>query len=479
MKLAPLLRLLALLAFSSNSFGADARPDAFRIGVTPSTTTPAVNADINYTITVANQTGLPLTDTHVISFFPEGFTIQSATDNVPNSNPLNPLSNEIAVDRGHVDYAIDVFPNGQTYTFLLSLKMNQATAFTNSIVVTNASRIIGNTTNVVTGAASTSTNTTQTSDLQVALSGVPSAIIAHDAFSYTITVNNLGPNSASGVIVQNTIPSGSIVAAVSSPTAVTRTGDTVTWQVGSLAKGASQTLEVTLQPTNVVNATITASVQAPNNADANSANDSATNAISVQPIVTTSIFLTRGTQTFNRQNGLFEETVNVLNVGDVTLPTVRVVVQNLVSPDLLYNMSGTNGVYPYVASTVPLPPGISTNLLLQFFSHDRTFKTNLTLVGLQGPGPITGSSTNETGTNGFKLTALRSSGLNFLSFPATIGSNYSVLASRDVSFTNSIPISVNSSNRSTSLVAVATRIVLTNASPFTNGNVFFRAVQNP
>lgn len=468
MKLASLLRLLALLAFLPRG---EILAAPFDMSVTPSTTSVSTGGQLTYTGAVTNNTGVTVFNAHIASQFPSTFTVLQATNNLPVS-PLFPGANQILTNSGSVDFQIDTFAAFQVVLFTLKLAVNPAGTFTNTFTVTGQG--LSSSLSIVTAAG---TGSGGQADLKVALSGVPNAIISADAFKYTITVSNLGPNSATGVIVQNTVPTGAIVAAVSSPTTVTRSGDILTWQVGSLTNGAAQTLDVTLQPTNVVNNAISASVQAPNNVDSGGANNSATNEISVQPIVTSALFLTRGTQTFNRQTALFEETVNVLNVGGITLPTVRVLVENMVAPDGLFNVTGTNGVSPFVASTAGLAPGSSTNILLQFFSHDRTFKTNLTLVAMRGPIP--GLSTNDPGTNGFKLAALRANGLNFLSFPTTLGSNYSVVASQDISFTNSIPISVNSSNLSTSLVATATLTVLTNSSPFTNGNVFFRAVQNP
>jgi uncharacterized repeat protein (TIGR01451 family) len=464
MKLASVLRLLALLAFSSCSdiFAAD----VFTLSVIPSTTTPSTNGVIDYSMTVANNTGLTLVNTHLLSFFPSTFVVNTTSNNVVGSLPPNPAANPVTIGGGFVDFQIDTFPIGQVYSFLIELKMTQNTVFTNTVTVTNQLRAIGVTTNVVTGSTTGTTNTTGNTDLSVSIAGLPSAVLVNDLITYSLIATNGGSRTASRVIVHNTVPAGSIIVANSTASAVTKTGNDIAWQVGTLTNGGSQTLSLTIQTTNAAETTISANIQAPSNTDTAPANDSITNSLSIQPITTTNLTISVGPQKFNRADGLFEETVTFQNVGSVTVPTTRVFVAGVVSPDRLFNVAGTNGTTPYVLYPNPLAPGESTNVVVQLFFKDRQYDTSQTLTAVQGPIlASTNTSTSISITN-----ATTTNGVFTLQFPAASGKTYSIVQSDNVEFTNS--------TASLPITPATNRIVFTNVIS-ANANRFFRALQNP
>ncbi|MDI3484670.1 MAG: hypothetical protein PWQ74_1257, partial [Methanobacteriaceae archaeon] len=89
-----------------------------------------------------------------------------------------------------------------------------------------------------------------------------------DSVKFTLTVTNVGPNTAADVTVADVLPSGLLYVS-SSPTGsydpVTRT---VTWSLGEMAVGASRTLEIiaTVNTTDVAlvnTATVAGSVYDP------------------------------------------------------------------------------------------------------------------------------------------------------------------------------------------------------------------------
>lgn len=74
----------------------------------------------------------------------------------------------------------------------------------------------------------------------------PSALVG-DAVSYSITVNNPSPVDANNVVVTDTIPAG--IQYVSSTPSGSASGNSVTWQIGSLKGGASATIQVQAKAT--------------------------------------------------------------------------------------------------------------------------------------------------------------------------------------------------------------------------------------
>jgi hypothetical protein len=74
---------------------------------------------------------------------------------------------------------------------------------------------------------------------------------------------------------------------------------------------------------------------------------------------------------FNPQSGLFEVTVRISNPTTTTFPAVRVLVYGLASNAQVYNASGTNNGVPFVQSRAEVPPGESTDLVIEFYAPDR------------------------------------------------------------------------------------------------------------
>jgi uncharacterized repeat protein (TIGR01451 family) len=122
-------------------------------------------------------------------------------------------------------------------------------------------------------------------DMAVALTG-PSSVTAGTDATYTITITNNGPNAAQGVVLSDTLPSGSVYVSITPATGnpdtftASQSGGSVTETASaSVASGNSNTFTlVVLAPTTLANGAPfndTASVTA-QNPDPNSTNNSAT-----------------------------------------------------------------------------------------------------------------------------------------------------------------------------------------------------------
>ncbi|NNJ12202.1 DUF11 domain-containing protein [Chloroflexales bacterium ZM16-3] len=84
----------------------------------------------------------------------------------------------------------------------------------------------------------------QTVDLSIVKDGSPAIARAGEVYTYTLTVANAGDADASAVVVQDTLPA-SLAFVDATPLPATRSGQTLTWALGTLAPGATHTLTVT------------------------------------------------------------------------------------------------------------------------------------------------------------------------------------------------------------------------------------------
>jgi uncharacterized repeat protein (TIGR01451 family) len=101
-------------------------------------------------------------------------------------------------------------------------------------------------------------------DLSVSLTGSPATLVPGALLTYTLTVQNNGPQDTSGSpTVTETLPTGlQLIAASSDRGTVSLAGNTVTATPGVLANGASATITVQATPTSATTLSNTASVAA-------------------------------------------------------------------------------------------------------------------------------------------------------------------------------------------------------------------------
>ena len=121
------------------------------------------------------------------------------------------------------------------------------------------------------------TSVTPVADLAIAKVG-PAFVLASGAVSYTISVTNFGPSSASSVVVTDTLPAGVIFGSASGNGA--ENAGAVSWSLGTLASGQSSNLTVTVTAPASGSLTNIASVSSPTT-DTNILNNIA------PPVVTT------------------------------------------------------------------------------------------------------------------------------------------------------------------------------------------------
>ena len=80
---------------------------------------------------------------------------------------------------------------------------------------------------------------------------VPDPVVVRSNLTYIISVTNRGPSSASGVVINDTLPAGvSVISTNSSQGTISVSGSTVTAALGNMTNGARATLTVVVNSTN-------------------------------------------------------------------------------------------------------------------------------------------------------------------------------------------------------------------------------------
>src|SRR5207248_556815 len=140
--------------------------------------------------------------------------------------------------------------------------------------------------------------------------------------TFTITVTNMGPLTATNVVVADQLPAGyTFVSAV--PAAASISNNLVSWPGITMTNRATTNYSLTVRSTNAGVFTNFAYSTA-NTPDANPANNNGTSAGSqVGTVVAAPQFsLLSGAIVFNPQTGLFEQHSTVTNTGAGTVPAV-------------------------------------------------------------------------------------------------------------------------------------------------------------
>jgi len=337
------------------------------------------------------------------------------------------------------------FTNGSVITFKLGPLVSGQVAQITLMALPNAAGII---TNVVTAfdtasgafayaAAGTQVVPATQTDLAVSVTGPAFPVLINDLVTYGVTVSNLGPASASGVMLSNSfLPV--IVKLISLSPTNQFTNSTVVYSLGTLTNLAARSFSLTIQPTNAgVLLPFSASVSSTNITDANSTNNTASTSVMVSDLVGGQLIATNiSGMTFNPQTALMEQWIRLMNVSTSPVPSARVIVTGLTN--WLYNAIGTNAPgtnqNPFVIYAAALAPNQSVDLLLEFFVPSRLpinlANSNYIAVGT---APVNLSAPPFSTLNITNVVVL-TDGSVLIEFPAVPGTAYAIQYSSDMNF---------------------------------------------
>jgi uncharacterized repeat protein (TIGR01451 family) len=195
----------------------------------------------------------------------------------------------------------------------------------------------------VASSASVTNDVTSSADLSVSIAGPSGATLVGQKLTYVVKVTNSGPSVATGVILTDTLPTGTTLSSAipnSGPSPVTSMGE-VTDDYGTLAPGASFTLTivVTAGANSAPQATDTASVMNPNETDPNSANNTMFATATVTPTADVSVTVVPSAGTVNVGDELTYQ-VTVANNGPS--PATGVTLTDTLPPNVTFVSAVSN-----------------------------------------------------------------------------------------------------------------------------------------
>lgn len=219
--------------------------DAARLSLssTPSAYSIAANGStpLTFTLTYANDSNVAVSAATITNAVPAGATYVSCSGgtacNQSGGNVTWTLGSIAANSSGTVSYTITV-PNTWATTSLTSSASMSATAPDSSPVSANASSTVA-----VTGLAGASVAAFRLSKTSGAVSVAPGGTV-----TFTLAYENYGAGAASGVVLTDTLPSGFSYSSCSD--GCSQNSGVVTWNIGSVAAGATGTRTVTVAAAN-------------------------------------------------------------------------------------------------------------------------------------------------------------------------------------------------------------------------------------
>jgi uncharacterized repeat protein (TIGR01451 family) len=218
---------------------------------------PVVPGDnVTYTVTIRNNGTENATGVFVLDgWLKSELSLQSAVTSTGTANQTLPPWLIDAINPGgtppaDVDFLywyVGDLANGDNATLTITASANASVPSETTIVnfaVVSAPVLDANPTN---NYAWSATSIAQ-ADLAIIKTDSPDPVIAGDNLTYTLTVTNNGPGNATGVIVTDTLPATTTYLSDTPSTGTTdNASGTVTWNIGSLAYGASANLTIVVK----------------------------------------------------------------------------------------------------------------------------------------------------------------------------------------------------------------------------------------
>ena len=245
---------------------AQTAPVSADLGLNVAVDVPAPNENdvVNFTVTIANNGPDNATGVQVTDLLPAGLTFVNAT---PSQG---------SYDNASGSWTLGSVANGASVTLTVRATVNAGTG--GSTLVDGASITASDVADpVAANDSATRSVAVQTADLAVAMTVNNATPNEDNNVTFTITLTNTGPNTATGVLVTDLLPS-TLSYQSSTPSQGSYSAGTGVWTVGSLANGASVTLLLVAKVAKNTNgrilvntARITTATQADHVADNNAA----------------------------------------------------------------------------------------------------------------------------------------------------------------------------------------------------------------
>lgn len=251
----------------SASAGVSVKATDLRIIKTASNATPANNTDISYFIDVTNVSTTAASSVTIFDLLPGAVLYQSSSATQGSYSTATSLWSVGSLAAGATARL--------TITVRVNLGSNDPKTFFNTAALQASTPADNNSTNNV------STQVVSVSGTDLGLTKVMAAGYSNypnsgTATRFLITLTNRGPNTATGIVVKDLLPAGlSCDSATVSTGNFTNTGGKCDWSIASFASGASATMTLisTVSAANGSIITNRATINAVDQADPDSANN--------------------------------------------------------------------------------------------------------------------------------------------------------------------------------------------------------------
>jgi large repetitive protein len=189
---------------------------------------PNVGGTVNFVITVADAGPNAATNVQLTDLLPAGLTYVSSAPSLGTYNSTTGL------------WTVGTIAKGGSATLQLKATVTGAAAVVNTAAVTHSDQFDPNTANNSAGAAVTP----QQADLAIGKSVSNASPNVGDTITYTVTLTDLGPNSATNVTVQDRLPAG-LTFVSATPSQGTYNSTSGLWTVGTVDTSSARTLTLT------------------------------------------------------------------------------------------------------------------------------------------------------------------------------------------------------------------------------------------
>jgi uncharacterized repeat protein (TIGR01451 family) len=204
-----------------------------------SASTPTVVATSNLTYTIAVTNAGPSTSSNVV-----------VTDTLPIGSAVSaahPSRGSVNAAAGLVTWNVGSLAYGGTASLSLVIQAAAAGTMTNSATVTSTTTADPNpgenTDSVIT------TVVPPTADLALSMAASPDPVLVGANLTYSLTVGNQGPATATAVTLADTLPVGMNFISASPSNAFTQVGQVVTFNLGNLESNEQRSATIVVQPT--------------------------------------------------------------------------------------------------------------------------------------------------------------------------------------------------------------------------------------
>lgn len=245
----------------NNAASATVTPQRADLTITKSVSNPAPNVgdNITFTITVTNAGPDTASNVTVGDSLPPGLTFLVGN---PSQGTYVP---------GTGVWTVGTVTTGTPETLTITANVNTPSPQTNTATISHSDQFDPNTGNN----SAAATETPQQADLAIAKRTSNPSPGPGDAVIFTITLFNSGPNVATNVTVQDTLPAGYLFGAATTSQGIYNSGTGV-WTVGTVTTSTPQTLTITTTATSPSPGGNTASVFHSDQFDPNVSNNSDT-----------------------------------------------------------------------------------------------------------------------------------------------------------------------------------------------------------